>query len=328
MSPNMDPSHLNFLDLNEPTPPESPDLDACGEPFGSNDIDGLIGLDDAAAGGSSNQDLGAPQTPPGTGDLVPKPNAGDAFRYRLGPMETAHQGQLLVDPELYRSSNSHDEDVKSHIQVGQASISPPSARRDSEYSNWTSTSRNQSPASRASTNITLPERKPPTKRKVPKKATRLSTARGVDEAKRRLERNRVAASRCREKKKNFIKDLEERVQKREEEKCELAAEALRLCQEISALQQRLMMHSGCGDPNINGWLHTQAQTFVDMTGMEFAQAAIAYGQTPQLGLVTGPLHSRTFSHTSVYPRLDDMTFCGLDQRQGSTAYSNGKPPMS
>jgi hypothetical protein len=342
----MDPTRFDFLNLDESTPSETPDLGASVEPFPLNDINELIGLDDAGAGSSSNQeDVAAAQTPSGTGYSAPTANTGDAFPYPLGPMQTTGQSQLFVDPQLYDDTpDSHDEGARSQIQVRQEGISSPSTRRTSEFSNSTSVSRRESRESRGSresTDVTPPEQEPERKRKVPKKAsTALTPEEEEERRKRALERNRQAAGRCREKKKAYQLDLEAKVKRLEEENRELGNEHRRLYEELNGLKQLLMLHARCCDPNIDRWFGAKARAIVDRKDKEFAEAAMACGLEPQPGPATGPLHGRSLSNASVYPPLertlsnrsvypspDDPAFDALGQRQGSISYSHGKPQV-
>ncbi|CAM1507827.1 Fc.00g046750.m01.CDS01 [Cosmosporella sp. VM-42] len=80
-----------------------------------------------------------------------------------------------------------------------------------------------------------------------------------------LERNRVAASKCRQKKKEWVNDLEETKQELENQHSALTMEASSLQLELMRMKTQLMEHANCNDPNINLWIDNEARTFVQNT---------------------------------------------------------------
>lgn len=88
-----------------------------------------------------------------------------------------------------------------------------------------------------------------------------------DDAKRNkyLERNRVAASKCRQKKKAWINDLEAQKSELEQKRSNLQHENKSLINEITQLKNQLVQHAGCSDPRINSWIETEARRFVQKT---------------------------------------------------------------
>ncbi|KAI6357651.1 hypothetical protein MCOR25_007602 [Pyricularia grisea] len=87
---------------------------------------------------------------------------------------------------------------------------------------------------------------------------------GDDDGKRStvLERNRVAALKCRKKKKEFVQDLEEQCVELETTNHALQTEAQGLLNELNSMKNHLMDHASCKDPRIDNWLEFEAQRFV------------------------------------------------------------------
>lgn len=88
---------------------------------------------------------------------------------------------------------------------------------------------------------------------------------GEDDARRNkfLERNRVAASKCRQKKKEWMHSLEETKAELEKTHTSLHETLNGLLAEISVMKEHLMMHANCGDQNIDQWFVTEARKFVE-----------------------------------------------------------------
>ncbi|KAG5923471.1 hypothetical protein E4U42_004948 [Claviceps africana] len=90
----------------------------------------------------------------------------------------------------------------------------------------------------------------------------------TDEAKkptrreRSLERNRVAASKCRKRKKAWTEKLEEKKSGLEAMHSELQSQYLSLLEESSHLKNHLITHAGCHDPNIDVWINNEASKYV------------------------------------------------------------------
>ncbi|RKP13305.1 hypothetical protein BJ684DRAFT_3506, partial [Piptocephalis cylindrospora] len=60
-----------------------------------------------------------------------------------------------------------------------------------------------------------------------------------------LERNRIAASKCRQKKKAWIRDLEEKAENAQKEHDELRSKVTALHLEVSFLREQLATHHEC-----------------------------------------------------------------------------------
>ncbi|KAJ4251954.1 hypothetical protein NW762_011254 [Fusarium torreyae] len=88
---------------------------------------------------------------------------------------------------------------------------------------------------------------------------------GLDENTKRdkfLKRNRIAASKCRQKKKEWVNNLEETRYGLEHENSALHKQYNGLVDELSSIKTQLMQHASCNDANINQWLDTEAKRFV------------------------------------------------------------------
>jgi cyclic AMP-dependent transcription factor ATF-2 len=316
----MDSSSARFLDylaFDDPDPYQSPQQE---------DEDGAIHLNPFSPY-NVKQELGGPQTLADPRDAVPRADVWDGLSGQVEPMGTADQTQLFVDPELY-SPDSGDDETKAQIQVIPMGMSQPSTRRPSR-STKSPSRRTSKSGSISTTDITPPEMEPPRKRKTRRTKRQSST---VEEDRRRrkfLERNRIAASKCREKKKQYVSELEETKIELETQHTQLQMEASALIAEISTLKHRLMAHAKCNDGNIDRWLNNEARRFVQTNNELFGQPFLAFPPNPQDGLSTGSPRSRNASIASTYSALQGVGFEGLGsgERQGSIAFSHGEPNL-
>jgi hypothetical protein len=123
-------------------------------------------------------------------------------------------------------------------------------------------------------NPTKKASKPSGARKQPKQETK--TRRKREPAKqnpheRSLERNRIAASKSRKRKKQWTESLEEKKQRLERLHGELQASYVDLLQELSQLKNFLIGHAACHEPNIDIWIHHEASKYVDKLNGQFMQ---------------------------------------------------------
>lgn len=203
---------------------------------------------------------------------------------------------LFVDPELCDRTMDND-DMRSQIQALEAEVSRrpstrsqiqaleaemsrrPSTRSQSQAleaaleaeasrrpsTRRTSSSKSESQSSTRSdnslTDITPPDQSQPKKRRSNKKK---GPSEGEDMQKRNkfLERNRIAASKCREKKKKSMSDLEQTKMELEVKNTNLQTEHRNLASMVANLKHELMTHAKCDDPRINKWLTGQAEQYV------------------------------------------------------------------
>lgn len=88
-----------------------------------------------------------------------------------------------------------------------------------------------------------------------------------------LKRNRIAASKCRQKKKQWVSGLEGTKQELEHQRSTLQMEYNDLVNEVSRMKTQLMQHAGCNDSNINMWIDNEARKFVLNTAAKYQNAA-------------------------------------------------------
>ncbi|KAM7221742.1 transcription factor atf21 [Rhypophila decipiens] len=245
------------------------------------------------------------------------------FTEHIGAIVGDHK-PLFVDPGLYHPDKDNEE-IKGQIQVLSDDMSQPSTRRTSSSSK--SVSQRTSKSASASTDITPPEQDhPPKKRRT--RRTRKESNTGEEEQKRSkfLERNRIAASKCREKKKQYVSDLEETKIGLEMQHANLQMEYNGLLGEVSGLKHHLMAHAKCNDPNIDRWLDNEARRFVQTSNELFGQAFTpSFGQSGPPSIPTGSPRSRNASIASAYQVLQGVQMDGLGsgERQDSIAFSHG-----
>ncbi|KID86159.1 transcription factor atf21 [Metarhizium guizhouense ARSEF 977] len=81
-----------------------------------------------------------------------------------------------------------------------------------------------------------------------------------------LERNRIAACKCRKRKKKWVNDLKKRNSWLEKRHKDLGIEYFHLLQEISKLKTLIISHASCHDANIDTWLNNEASKYVCKLG--------------------------------------------------------------
>ena len=87
----------------------------------------------------------------------------------------------------------------------------------------------------------------------------------VSKRKKHLQRNKVAATKCRQKKRVWAKDLEAQKKELERKHKNTHESKKALMDEVTQLKLQLMAHAGCGDSRIDGWIETEAGRFVQKT---------------------------------------------------------------
>ncbi|KAI2621695.1 hypothetical protein GGR54DRAFT_75903 [Hypoxylon sp. NC1633] len=113
-----------------------------------------------------------------------------------------------------------------------------------------------------------------------------------------LQRNRVAATKCRQKKKEWVSDLEETRLGLESQNNHLQMEYSNLKNEITYIKAQLMEHATCNDINIDKWIENEAKRFVLGTGERYDQILASVGNTPTPG---GMVHrEESFASASGY----------------------------
>lgn len=261
------------------------------------------GFDDTLCINQSSMPGGGPTLgePPGIWDGFAEPSA----------LET--NNNRCIDSGMY---GGKDEGGKGFERVGVGTTDNMAAHRGSfsdamsrlstqqSSSNKSNSHRSSKSGSSMCTDITPPdEENPPKRRKTRKKDANTEE----DEHRRNkfLERNRLAASKCREKKKQYTQELEGTKIRLETLNAKLHREYNQLQGEANDLKHQLMAHAKCHDPNIDLWLGNEARRFVQ-TNESFSQQFPTLGQTgPASGVpaVPGSPRSRHGSIAESYPQM-------------------------
>lgn len=159
----------------------------------------------------------------------------------------------------------------------------------------------------------LPRRRRPRK---PRAKPQLSEEEEAAKREKFLERNRVAAGKCREKRKSWMTELEDAKLELEERNNRLRAEHGALQVEFNQMRALLMQHASCGDARISKWIENEAKRFVLDAGEQYdSLLAASYGIT------------RNDSSTSEYALrdLDDAAAAPRRRAVSSAAYSMSPP---
>ncbi|TFA98895.1 Transcription factor atf21 [Trichoderma ghanense] len=155
----------------------------------------------------------------------------------------------------------------------------PRPKRQKTAASTQSTKIKQEPQQQQQT-LPLPKRK---------LARRGPAAKREDTAQRtkNLERNRIAASKCRQKKKEWVMELEETKSGMEIRHTNLRLEYLTLLDEVTRIKNQLMAHAACNDPNINFWIEKEALRYVERC-MDPPAAAAASGSAAASASASAP----------------------------------------
>jgi len=260
--------------------------------------------------------------------LDPRAVVWEGFAEQLGAI-VGEQKSLFVDPGLYEKEEDTD-GLKAQIQVlsDDSQPSQPSTRRTSSTK---SISQRTTKSGSVSTDITPPDQDPPKKRKARRTKREANMIEEEHKRSRFLERNRIAASKCREKKKQYVSDLEETKIGLETQHAHLQMEYNGLLGEVSGLKHHLMAHAKCNDPNIDRWLDNEARRFVQTSNELFGgQPFPNFGgpnNSSQTALPTSSSpRSRNASIASTYQAMQGVQLNGFragGERQGSISYSHG-----
>lgn len=174
----------------------------------------------------------------------------------------------------------------------------PSHHRYATRTPSTSSSSNKSSRSRASTSSkSSAPSEPATKRRTRSSITTNATsssstntttaaASGGNKRDKFLERNRIAASKCRQRKKQWVNGLEEAKNGLETQNSQLQMEYNSLLGEVSRMKNQIMSHATCHDPNIDKWIDNEARRFVQgapepTTAPDFQGGGVGYGAFPE-----------------------------------------------
>ncbi|KAM3507216.1 hypothetical protein MY10362_001880 [Beauveria mimosiformis] len=110
--------------------------------------------------------------------------------------------------------------------------------------------------------------------------------------KRNLERNRAAASKCRQRKKQWQDGLERKKMELETRYKALHGEAKDLMEEVAQLKNFVMAHAACNDANIDDWIRNEADSFVRrMSSAHMHQASQSASAAASMGQMRSPTQS-------------------------------------
>ncbi|KAK1965935.1 bZIP transcription factor [Colletotrichum sublineola] len=216
----------------------------------------------------------------------------------------------------YTTKQEDFEDRPTLLNISSVSTYQSSARTDSNKSMQTQTSK--------SSRTTDPsDASPPRKKGKRGKAP----AQDVHEGKRDkfLERNRIAASKCRQKKKEWVSDLQETKQGLENQHAQLQMEYNGLVDEVTRMKNELMSHASCNDPNINLWLENEARRFVQVSAERVKKQSLdvsrVAGERP-LGSEGSCRPSIDSQMPSMSPAHSERAMTSISSRSGSSADIN------
>lgn len=133
----------------------------------------------------------------------------------------------------------------------------------------------------ASTDITQPDPEAPKKRTRSKKIKKEASEEDDKRGKFR-EGNRIAASKCREKKKQFVLELEKMKRTVEHQHGQLEVKYNTLMAEVRGLKHELMLHAKCNDANIDRWISNEAPEFVQTSDLFGHHRAAVYQPLDEL----------------------------------------------
>jgi hypothetical protein len=108
----------------------------------------------------------------------------------------------------------------------------------------------------------------------------------------------VAASKCRQKKKEWAHDLEGTKASLEAQNMELHSEYDELLEQVTRMKNSLLSHATCNDPIIDGWIEVEARKYVVKSIRQRQQGLghfDGFGHNDTAGLPQQPRHS--ISHT-------------------------------
>lgn len=132
-------------------------------------------------------------------------------------------------------------------------------------SNFSIPSLTSSSSSQSSHETKKQARKPKTKKR--QQQLNQEPARDVSRTKHKqyLERNRIAASKCRQKKKDWMHELEETKRLLQSKHYNLQHEYNTLSEAVLQMKNLLMAHWSCHDRNIDQWINDEARKFVQQS---------------------------------------------------------------
>ncbi|KAM0269653.1 hypothetical protein ACHAQH_009673 [Verticillium albo-atrum] len=239
-------------------------------------------FDDAAYGDPSRDGYFDVVDVPG---LKTEPDVDDTTFFLNQPNEVLLAAQLQASKSRKPALSSTSDSTQPKQELDTMNLRNRRSHRQTRGSTTTvdsqgsSTQRSTPPAldqqsSRSTDPSAEPPPSPPKKQQKRKKAPSGSTQPIKEDPKRDvfLQRNRVAASKCRQKKKEWMSDLQDTKQDLENQNMQLHAEYNGLLGEITSLKDQLMSHAACNDRNIDLWLEAEARRFAQISSKRFNAA--------------------------------------------------------
>ncbi|KAM3501111.1 hypothetical protein MY11210_009424 [Beauveria gryllotalpidicola] len=144
--------------------------------------------------------------------------------------------------------------------------------------------------------------------------------------KRNLERNRAAASKCRQRKKQWQDGLERKKMELETRYKALHGEAKDLMDEVAQLKNFVMAHAACNDANIDDWIRNEADNFVRrMSGAHMHQASQGASAAASAASM-GQMRSPTQSVLTATPPMNDSLNAMFAPAPGGSKAPFDRPP--
>ncbi|KAM0521733.1 hypothetical protein ACHAPE_002293 [Trichoderma viride] len=182
------------------------------------------------------------------------PYSDTASSLSFGNDQTA---QFLMSP-IQGASSFNPDDSPSNTSISELGGSSKPETSTNTNTNMNSDINANINASSPNTTRSAPK---PTKSTKSKRGTRRSRSDSNKQDLVKL-RNRVAATKCRQKKKVNIDNLKEMQSLLQAQNDKLRAEFQQLRMEVGEIKNDLINHTGCNDANINRWVENEAKGFV------------------------------------------------------------------
>ena len=129
-----------------------------------------------------------------------------------------------------------------------------------------------------------------------------------------LERNRVAASKCRQKKKEWTASIESRARQLQKDNTSLHQMIDSCKEEILFLKGEMLKHSACGNSEIQEYLQRGVHSFRGLHGVEIKQEASSLCTAPPSPALSPSLHAPS---NPLDPAVYDRTFSEEPPRRSS-----------
>ncbi|OTA94853.1 hypothetical protein M434DRAFT_10373 [Hypoxylon sp. CO27-5] len=251
------------------------------------------------------------------------------------PFRTCPSNSVLMDsvhvhgpqrPVNHRTRNESDISISSSIQAESLELTSGSSEPPEPHSSQPNTTPEDDayagPGDKSNDalriNNFMPSNSPSTKRRHKEPQVNENLGQRVESTKRNrfLERNRAAATKCRQKKKEWVSDLEETRFGLESQHNHLQMEYSNLRNEITQIKSQLMEHASCNDSNIDKWIENEAKKFVLGASERYDQMLATLDHTP--GLIN---RQESFSSASGYQIAADSGLISPATRSQRSSFS-------